>query len=79
MIKKLVSIILALVISMVCIVPAFATVPQATISNNDYKQAVTINPKAEELVWYYRLHNGVYQRRLWNLTWGYWVTEWANV
>ncbi len=39
------------------------------------------NPtRAYELVWKYRLHNGVYQKRRWNNTLGKWYDPyWINV
>ena len=36
-------------------------------------------PTREEMFkWYYRLYNGVKQKRLWSLTYGYWVTDWID-
>ncbi len=32
---------------------------------------------AEEFRWYYRMHNGVKEMRLWSITYGYWVTDWV--
>ena len=32
--------------------------------------------RVEEFKWYYRDYNGECQRRLWSVTYGYWVTDW---
>ena len=34
--------------------------------------------RPEEFMWFYRIHNGVQQMRLWSLTYGYWVTDWID-
>lgn len=34
--------------------------------------------RVEEFKWYYRTYNGVCQKRLWSLTYGYWVTDWVD-
>ena len=32
--------------------------------------------RAEQTRWYLRAHNGVKQKRLWSVTYGYWKTDW---
>ncbi|MGX9755331.1 hypothetical protein ACWYRQ_03595 [Clostridioides difficile] len=39
----------------------------------------SVDTKAEQLKWYYRIHNGKKQKRLWSITYGYWKTNWINV
>lgn len=34
--------------------------------------------RQEEFMWFYRDYNGVEQKRLWSITYGYWVTDWIN-
>lgn len=34
--------------------------------------------RTEEFEWYYRMYNGVQQKRLWSVTYGRWVTDWIN-
>lgn len=38
----------------------------------------TIAPQAEEFAWYFRIHNGIKQRRCWSITRGVWVTDWED-
>jgi len=39
-----------------------------------------ITPQTEELKWYYRYNEqGVLQKRLWSITYGYWMTDWIDV
>ena len=33
--------------------------------------------RAEETMWYFRVYNGRNQKRLWSITRGIWLTEWA--
>ncbi|MBE5862935.1 MAG: hypothetical protein E7295_08805 [Lachnospiraceae bacterium] len=37
------------------------------------------NTREEEFIWIYRTYNGRRQRRLWSLTYQYWVTDWIDV
>lgn len=34
--------------------------------------------RQEQFKWYYRMHEGHQQKRLWSLTYGYWVTDWID-
>lgn len=38
----------------------------------------TVEPKAEEFQYYYRIYNGTLQIRVWSLTFGRWVTDWMD-
>ena len=36
--------------------------------------------RAEETEWYYRITgDGLFQRRLWSCTYGYWKTDWITI
>lgn len=35
--------------------------------------------RAEETRWYFRVLNGMVQKRLWSLTYGRWLTDWIDV
>ncbi|MCQ4935136.1 MULTISPECIES: hypothetical protein [Anaerotignum] len=37
---------------------------------------IVITPMAEQTEWRYRLVDGDWQKRLWSLTYGKWLTEW---
>ena len=39
----------------------------------------TPTPRADHLLYYYRIYNGVPQYRIWNATDGYWVTDWIDL
>lgn len=34
--------------------------------------------REEQFMWFYRMYNGVPQKRLWSITYGYWVTDWID-
>ena len=74
--KKIVTFLL--IMQMLC-VPAFA----AEVSNPQYIDSNTeqteIQPRVEETQWYYRVNNGVLEKRLWSITYGYWKTDWEPV
>lgn len=36
-------------------------------------------PCAEQREWYYRINNGYYEKRLWSITYGKWLTDWIIV
>lgn len=40
------------------------------------ENASTMSIRAEETVWYFRILNGVTEKRLWSITRGIWLTEW---
>lgn len=35
--------------------------------------------RAEETAWYFRVLNGIVQKRLWSLTYGRWLTDWIDI
>ncbi len=35
--------------------------------------------RMEEFMWFYRIRDGILQKRLWSLTYEYWVTDWIDV
>lgn len=75
--KKIICLILALTLWMSLFVPAFAdyTVPNNDITVSSHVQEV----RAEETAWYYRIYNDLLQKRLWSLTYGYWLTDWITI
>jgi len=42
------------------------------------QETAQISLRAEQVKWYYRNHDGVKQKRLWSVTYGYWKTKWIN-
>lgn len=38
----------------------------------------TVEPRAEEFLYYYRVRDGKLQIRVWSLTFGRWVTDWMD-
>lgn len=70
--KRLISLVLALIISLAISIPAFAAEPANSKEGSD---KVTVM-RAEETQWYYRVYNGQKQKRLWSITYGYWITAW---
>lgn len=57
----------------ICSIPAFAADPFPAESQS------TMEPRADENVWYTRVYNGKLQKRLWSNTYGVWLTDWIDV
>lgn len=63
---------LSLVFS-ICSLPAIAAEPTPGETQS------SVDPRAEEVVWYTRVYNGKLQKRLWSNTYGVWLTDWIDV
>lgn len=73
--KRIVTLLLVVILVLLFAVPALAadaeSVPAPTaVGDGD------VSPQAEVTKWYFRLHDGEYQKRLWSVTYGYWITDW---
>ena len=80
--KKLVSLILALVLCLSVSAPAFALVTDVPEDEAIVAAAVKPgdSPQAEETEWVTRTTgDGLIQVRLWSITYGYWKTDWITV
>lgn len=72
--KKIVSFFLAVLMSFTLISAAYAdSVSNAYVETS---KESTIQPRAEETTWYLRNNNGVWEKRLWSITYGKWLTDW---
>jgi len=74
-VKKIMVLIMCLVMMAAINMPTFAA--YQTIQHEVTKEVAT--PRAEVTQWMYRIYNGVHQKRLWSITYGYWKTEWMPV
>lgn len=73
--KIIISSVLVLLLCCSFIMPA-AAAPYTTDDNTTESYSVT---RAEETKWYYRVNNGVVEKRLWSITNGVWLTDWEPV
>jgi hypothetical protein len=53
-------------------------IPAAAIEIPETQDNTIITPQAEETEWAYRKLDGKYQKRLWSITYGYWLTDWID-
>jgi len=79
--KRIISLILALGM---CFSLSTAVFAECTDTPNEEAiQELVIEGdqnRAEETKWYYRITgDGLVQRRLWSITYGYWKTDWITI
>jgi len=74
--KRFICAFLAIVFCLTISAPVFAD-----YSRSSEETIVTAEEesRAEETVWYFRCYAGLLQRRLWSITYGYWLTEWETI
>lgn len=79
--KRILSLLLALTVLLSVSIPALADWIPAPDGSEE--EIVAIEPgdstRHEETTWYYRVHNGMLQKRLWSITYGRWLTDWLDV
>lgn len=79
--KRILSLLFALVIAMSLSVPAFADGVE-TPDGSDI-EIIAVKPgdssRAEETTWYFRVYHGMVQKRLWSLTYRRWLTDWIDI
>lgn len=80
--KKLLSLCLAFALLVSLSVPVFAdfaSIPvQTEISSSEKDPGGPMRP--EETTWIYRItESGLLQKRLWSITYGYWLTDWITI
>ena len=74
--KIIISTILALLICCSFITPVFAApYDSATAEITDTSNGA----RAEQTQWYYRVNNGIMEKRLWSITNEIWLTDWMPV
>lgn len=78
--KRFICLLLVLLLCSSMSLPAFADSSNAK-ENNISIETDTSNEqsRAEETEWVVRWYNGLIQRRLWSITYGYWLTDWETI
>ena len=74
--KRIISILLVMVLifSVLAMTVSAAKMGDASEETSD-GSGVT---RTEEVVWYFRIYNGVKQMRLWSVTFNHWLTDWID-
>lgn len=72
---KLKKLLAGMVLSMSLITVCVPTVPVRAATPGSGSE---ITPNAEEKQWFFRVHNGILQRRLWSITYRKWLTDWID-
>lgn len=79
--KRILSILLALCVLFSVSIPVLAAGLEAPDGSD--VEIVAVKPgdlgRPEETTWYYRVHQGMLQKRLWSITYGHWLTDWLDV
>ena len=74
--KKIIFIISCLILCFLLIEPCY--VKAADTQTESVPNKTQSMARSEETRWVYRELNGIKQKRLWSLTYGYWKTDWIN-
>ena len=73
--KKVVTLALTVVMAL----SVFPMVGQASAIEEPVEVSQEVmTPRAEQRMYYYRIHNGVNQYRVWSITYNKWLTDWTN-
>lgn len=73
--KRCCMILLAVIMSLSFSLPIWAKAENVTVSAAVSQE---ITPRAEQTKWYFRIHNGKQQKRLWSVTYQRWLTDWID-
>lgn len=69
---------LALWIATVCLVFS-AVIPSVAAAEPPVETVQTSqDTRSQEVIWVTRVYNGKQQKRLWSVTYGYWLTDWID-
>lgn len=75
--KKIAKVILGTLT--VCMLWSAPVLAESTVYDDEIVEIKDENTREEEFMWFYRTYNGRRQRRLWSLTYQYWVTDWIDI
>ena len=74
--KRIVTIIVLLIL-LTSLLPL--SVNAAALQSKETELVAEEILRAEQTEWYYRINNGVLEKRLWSITYGRWLTDWIPV
>ena len=77
--KRLLCTFLAIVLCLTISAPVFAECSSSDATLYEESFVAEEQSRAEETIWYFRCYDGLFQRRLWSITYGYWLTEWETI
>lgn len=78
--KKLICLLLSLVLLVSLSFPAFADLANDLPTDETTSAGSSDPTRLEETEWYYRTtESGLFQKRLWSITYGYWLTDWITI
>ena len=75
-VKRIITIIILLVL-LTSLLPL--SVNAAALQRKETEIVEEEIQRAEQTEWYYRINNGVLEKRLWSITYGRWLTDWIPV
>lgn len=75
--KKIKVFLLSTILCASFVTPCWASTVQCSASAEIVLQEVST--RSEVSKWYYRNYEGIKQKRLWSVTYGYWKTDWMSV
>lgn len=73
--KRMFCVLFAMLTMMMSVYASAAPVAE---ENADPSTESSNTARAEETIWKYRVYEGRWQKRLWSITRGIWLTEWED-
>lgn len=74
--RRLLSVLLALLLFCSVLPAAYADGYTGIDETTSDQNGESIETRAEQTEWFYRIINGVVEKRLWSYTYGKWLTDW---
>ncbi|MCI9366925.1 MAG: hypothetical protein HFF19_01390 [Oscillospiraceae bacterium] len=73
--KRVLTLLMASLCALTLVSSALAPVMASPYTGEE----TNIETRAEQVRWYYRIHDGEKQMRLWSISYGVWKTDWIPV
>lgn len=77
--KRVLTFFIALILCCTLFAPVAFAEDLGTADSTVVSAGGTAEPQVEQKAWVWREHNGYYEKRLWSLTYGKWLTDWIVV
>lgn len=74
--KRVTLVVIALFISFAAVFPCNSVYAEDGVKVSIQNCENIVSERVEQTRWYYRVRDGIKEKRLWSITYGYWKTDW---